>query len=529
MSSPLHAYRFGRFEVRPAERAVFVDDHAVTLGARAFDMLLALIERRDRVVSGKELMDTIWPGLVVEENNLRQQVSALRKILGLQVIITIPSRGYRFGMVLDGEIPTLNRSVTGSPGREPASSQPRESAHHMATGRPTVAVLPLVNMSGDPGQEYFSDGITQDIITRLSRYHWLNVLARNTTLAYKGQTADIQRTARDLRAHYVVTGSVRRSNTRIRVTTELIDACTGDHKWAEQYDRELEDIFLVQDAITENIVAQLEPQIGLAERQKVAHTKPTDLQAWDCYHLGVAHFFRFTAQDNLEAQRLFQKSREMDPAFGEAHAWWAYATILGMVYWNTEPARDLLDDALAATERALELDDQNAVFYMLKARVQVARREYDSALIENEIAVSLNPTLAGAHCGLGATLAYLGRYEEAIVRFQKALELSPRDPQRWAFLTYGALALIFKRDFETAVQWTSKAREIPNHQYWTTAHKAVALAYLGRQEEARACAAELVAENRDFTRAFAERKLFYLKQPMQLQMYLAGLTMAGVP
>ena len=529
MSSPLHAYRFGRFEVRPAERAVFVDDHAVTIGARAFDLLLTLIERRERVVSGEELMKTIWPGLVVEENNLRQQVSALRKVFSPQVIITIPARGYRFGMVLIDEIPTLNRSLTGRFGSEPAAHPPNEPAHHMTTGRPTVAVLPFVNMSGDPGQEYFSDGITQDIITRLSRYHWLNILARNTTLPYKDQTADVNRTAKDLRAHYVVTGNVRRTSTRIRVTAVLIDARTGDHKWAEQYDRELEDIFVVQDEITENVVAQLEPQIGFVERQKVAHTKHTDLQAWDCYHLGVTHFFRFTAEDNLEAQRLFQRSREMDPAFGEAHAWWAYATILGMVYWNTEPARELLDDALAATERALELDDQNAVFYMLKARVQVARREYASALIENEMAISLTPTLAGAHCGLGDTLVYLGRYEDAIVSFEKALELSPRDPQRWAFLTYGALALIFKRDFEAAVQWTNRANEIPNRQYWTAAHKTVALAYLGLHDEARACTTKLLAENRDFSQDFAERKLFYLKEPAQLQMYLAGLAMAGVP
>ena len=524
MSSSTHAYRFGRFEIRPTERAIFIDGHATALGARAFDLLLTLIEHRDRVVSGKELMDAIWPGLVVEENNLRQQVSALRKILSPQVIITIPARGYRFGIALEGEA----TSVNGSAGLEPATHLPHDPAHPMAEGRPTIAVLPFVNMSGDPGQEYFSDGITQDIVTRLSKYHWLNVVARNTTLAYKGLTIDVRRTARDLRAHYVVAGSVRRAGTRIRVTAELIDAGTGDHKWAEQYDRELEDIFVVQDEITENVVAQLEPQIGLAERQKVARTEPTDLKAWDCYHLGVAHFFKFTAQNNLEAQRLFQKSREMDPAFGEAQAWWAYATILGMIYWDTEPARDLLDAALAATERALELDDQNAVFYMLKARVQLARREYDSALIGNEMAVSLNPTLAAAHCGLGDTLAYLGRYEEARVRFEKALELSPRDPQLWAFLTYGALAMIFKHDFETAVKWTNKASEIPNHQYWTAAHKAVALGYLGRREEARACAAQLAVENQGFTRAFAERKLFYLKQPVHLQMYLDGLTMAGV-
>jgi TolB-like protein/Tfp pilus assembly protein PilF len=486
----------------------------VALGARAFDMLLVLIERRDKVVTGQELMDAIWPGLVVEDNNLRQQASSLRKIFGREVIVTIPARGYRFGMPLIDQAPAARQL--------PASAQP------VAAGRPTVAVLPFLNMSGDPGQEYFSDGITQDIVTRLSRYHWLNVVARNTTFAYKGSGVNIRRVAEDLHAHYVVAGSVRRSGTRIRVTAELIDARTGDHKWAERYDRELEDIFVVQDAITENVVAQLEPQIGLAERQKVLRTDPTNLQAWDCYHLGVAHLYKFTAYDNLKAQELFQKSRAMDPSFGDAHGWWAYATILGMVYWNTEPTRELLVAALAATERALALNDQNAVYYWLKARVQVARREYESAMIENEMAISLTPTLAGAHCGLGDTLAYLGRYDEAIVKFEKALELSPRDPQRWAFFTYGALALIFKRDFETAVRWANQADEMPNRQYWTAAHKCVALAYLGLQKEARACVAGLLAENPDFTLAFAERKLFYLKRPEQLQMYLAGLSLAGV-
>lgn len=497
---------------------------AVPLGTRAFDLLLALVEQRGRVVSTRELMDAIWPGLVVEENNLRQQVSALRKVLGAQAILTIPARGYRFGLALDsgeqGQDPTVPES---------ASRGSDEPAIAATDGRPSIAVLPFVNMSDDASQDYFSDGITQDIISRLSRYRWLHVLARNTTQGYKGLSLDARRIATDLRVHYLVAGSVRRAGNRIRVTAELVDAHTGEHKWAEHYDREVEDIFAVQDEITDGVVAQLEPQIGLAERKKVEHLKPADLQAWDCYHLGVAQFFRFTAQANVEAQRLFQQSRQMDPEFGEAHAWWAYATVMGMVYWDTEPARELLDEALVAAKRALDLDDGNAVFYMLKARVQLARCEYGSALIENELAVRLNPALATAHCGLGDTLAYLERYDEAIVKFEKALELSPRDPQRWAFLTYGALAMIFKRDFEHALQWATEAAELPNHQYWTTAHQAVALAYLGRQQEARACAAQLLARHPGFTRSFARGKLFYLKQPSQLQMYLAGLEKAGIP
>ena len=168
-------------------------------------------------------------------------------------------------------------------------------------------------------------------------------------------------------------------------------------------------------------------------------------------------------------------------------------------------------------------------FYVLKARVQLARCEYDSALAENEIAISLNPTFAAAHCGLGDSLAYEGRYDEALKRFEKAIDLSPNDPQRWAFLTYGALALIFRGDYETAIQWADKAREIPNCQYWTIAHKAVALAHLERCDDARRVTANLLADRPDFSVRFARRKLFYLKKPEQLQLYLDGLALAGVP
>ena len=395
--------------------------------------------------------------------------------------------------------------------------------------KPTIAVLPFDNMSGDPEQEYFSDGITEDIITALSKHRWLAVVARNTSFGYKGQPVDIRRLAGELGADYVVEGSVRRAGNRIRVTAQLIDTNSGNHLWAERFDRQLEDIFDVQDEITDTITARVEPEVGAAERERAARAPRRDLRAWDYYHLGVAHFYKFTAEDNLEAQRLLQLSRELDVNFGDAHAWWAYATVLGMVYWDTEPEPDLLDEALAAAGQALKLDSQNAVFHALKARVQLARCEYTSALSECEIATTLNPTFAAAHCALGDSLAYEGRYDEAIGKFEKAVALSPNDPQRWAFLTYGALALIFKQDFETALAWVEKASVVPNRQYWTIAHKAVALAYLDREDEARRSVADLLAEKPGFTTAFAKRKLFYLKRPEQLKLYLDGLRMAGAP
>lgn len=514
-------YRFDNIELDTERFELRRDGVPVPVEPQVFALLALLVANAGKMLSKDEINEQIWSGRVVSDSVLSSRIKSARQAIGddgkaQRYIRTVHRKGFRF---------VRDVSCEGS-GETGATT---DTQHRPETSRPVIAVLPFVNISSDPEQEYFSDAITQDIITTLSKHRWLDVIARNTTFGYKGKSVDIRQLANDLGATYVVEGSVRRSANRIRVTAQLIDAPTGSQKWSDRYDRDLEDIFAVQDEITERIVARLEPEIGFSERQKVVRAARTDLQAWDCFHLGIWHFFKFTAEDNLEAQRLLQLSRELDPLFGEAHAWWAYATILGMVYWNTEPSVELLDEALRATCQALEIDDQNAVFYMLKGRVQLARKEYASALAENEMAIQLNPTFAAAHCGLGDSLSYEGQYDEAVQRFQKAIELSPNDPQRWAFLTYGALALIFNKEFERALDWADRACEIPNCQYWTLAHKAVALAYLDRREEARNLVDRLLRENQGFSRAFAEKKLFYLKQPGQLAMYLEGLSLAGVP
>jgi TolB-like protein len=495
-----------------------------------FALLALLVTNRERMVPKDEIHERIWSGRIVSEAALSSRIRSVRRAIGddgdaQRLIRTVHGKGFRFvGEVTD---------ITGAPTSPEQSNAKRVPAETVTAGpdktRPVVAVLPFTNLSDDAEQEYFSDAITTDIIANLSKHRWLDMIARNTTLAYKGKPVDIRQLARDLGITYVVEGSVRRAGKRIRVTAELHDASTGINLWSDRYDRGLKDVFVVQDEITAMIAARLEPEIGLAERQKALRAGSRDLRAWDCYHLGVAHFFRFTTEGNREAQRLLQQSRELDPDFGEAHAWWAYAVVLGMVHWDTEPSDDLLDRALAATKRALDLDDQNAVFYALKARVQLARGEYDRAIAENEIAIGLNPTLAAAHCGLADSLAYEGRYEEAIEGFQRAIDLSPNDPQRWAFLTYGALALIFMGDHEAAIKWADRASVIPNCQYWTTAHKAVALALLDRHDDARKTVEQLLKEKPEFSRVFARKKLFYLKRPEQLQLYLDGLQKAGVP
>ena len=507
---------------------------------QVIELLALLVENSNRLVTKDEIYSSIWKGRIVSEAALSSRIKSLRQLLGdtgktQQFIRTVHKRGFRFV----AEVSRVESSHEETPSTTtqphvqdviPLSGGERATPiKYASSDKPAVAVLPFNNLSGDEEQEYFADAITADIITHLSKHRWLQVVARNTMLGYKNKNVDIHELAKALGVIYVVDGSVQKAGNRIRVAANLIDARVGHQIWSDRYDRELDDIFDLQDEITETIVARLEPEIGFAERNRVASVRPANLKAWDAYHLGVYYFFRFTGEDNIEAQKLLKQSQELDPNFGEAYAWWAYAVILGMVYWDTKPTQELMDEALAACDKALSFDPQNASFHALKARIQVARCEYNSALTENEIAITLNPTFAAAHCGLGDSLAYEGNYDKAMISFDRAIHMSPNDPQLWAFYSYAAQALIFKNDFEKALRYTEQASAMPNHQYWTTAHKAVALAHLGRDTEASQTVQRLLQQNPKFSLAFAREKLFYLKLPEQIELYMKGLKKAGVP
>jgi TolB-like protein/class 3 adenylate cyclase len=418
-----------------------------------------------------------------------------------------PVRAYR----IEGNAPT---AVAGLPGRR---------------GKPTVAVMPFNNMSGDPEQEYFSDGTTEDIITALSRHRSLLVIARNSTFAFKGHGTDVRRIGIDLGADYIVEGSVRRMDRRLRVTVQLIETEGGRQVWAERYDRNLEDIFEVQDDITATIVARIEPEVGTAERLRAERKPPQALHAWDFFHLGTKHFYRATPEDNREAQRLFQRAIELDPSLAEAYAWLSYAIVLSMVYFDADVDDGRLNEALAIAMKGVELDDQDALTHCMLGRALLARRAYRDALAELESAAELNPSLAIVHCGLGDSLAYEGRFSEAIPYFEKAIKLSPFDPQRWAFYSYRALAHLFAREFDQAVEWAQKATRIPNCHYWPFVHRVSALGHLQRTDELPIAIAELLQRKPDLTCGLARQRLFYVKNPIHLDLYIEGLRRAGMP
>lgn len=409
-----------------------------------------------------------------------------------------------------------------------AGASPQSAAASSVSGRPSIAVLPFDNMSGDAGQTHIADGLTEDLITALSKYHWLRVVARHSTFAYKGQAVDVRRVAKELDATYVVEGSVRRSGNRLRVTAQLLDGATGEHLWAERYDRDIEDMFKLQDEINSMIVGRLEPELGTAERNRALKKPTSDLGAWGCYHLGLSQMYQFTQAGNLEAQRLFHRAIELDARFAQAQARLAYCMILEMVYFDAAPAQTALDEALRLARSAAALDAEDAFCLMALGRVYIARREYEMGQAACKAAVALNSNMGIAYCGMGDALAYSGRLVDAIPCFEEALRLSPNDPWRWAFFSYGALAFILDGRPEQAVDWAQKALMVPNCQYWAQAHLASALGYVGRVAEATETLARLRKVKPGFSLAYARERLFYLQSDEQIERYLEGLRRAGL-
>ncbi len=396
-------------------------------------------------------------------------------------------------------------------------------------GKPTVAVLPFANMSDASDDEYFADGITGDIITALSKNRWLSVAARNSTFLFKGQSVDVRRLARDLGAEYIVEGSVRRAGNRIRVSAQLLDAKSGNHIWAEHYDRDLDDIFAVQDEITETVAGRIEPELGSFERRRVERKPTHNLGAWDCYHLGMVHMYAFTSEDNREAQKLFRRAIELDERFAQTHARLAYCMVLEMVYFDAEPSQSVLDEALSLAQSAVALDDQEAFCHLAVARVHLARREFALALIACEAAITLNPHNAVSYCAFADALANSGRLEDSITAFEEAIRLSPNDPWRFAFYSYGSQAHLMNGRFELAVQWARKAILQPRCQYWAHAHLAAALGRLGKTDEANAAMAELLKIKPEFSCTYARQKLFYIESADQVEEYIDALRDAGLP
>ena len=361
-----------------------------------------------------------------------------------------------------------------------------EAAPLALPDKPSIAVLPFTNMSGDPEQEYFSDGISEDIITELSRFRSLFVIARNSSFAYKGQSVNVGKIGQELGVAYVVEGSVRKAGNRVRITAQLVEAASGNHLWAERYDRDLDDIFAVQDEVTIAIVTAIEP----TPRQRRARTRPPQAgpRAWTRGRATSEACGTCTASRRKRTPRRNRSSgapSSSTPNFAPAHAGLAHAIYMSVILgFEADPA-SAPSEARDAAQRAVTLDDNDALAHAVVGRAHMIVGEHDAAISAYETALALNPNLAMAHYGLGVALTFSGHYEESVVEIDEAIRLSPRDPMLWAFLNIKAMASFATEHYEETLEFARASLRNSNAGVWAYVHEVMALVQLERIEEAR--------------------------------------------
>jgi adenylate cyclase len=389
--------------------------------------------------------------------------------------------------------------------------------------KPSIAVLPLVNMSGDQEQEFFVDGLTEDVITELSRFHDLLVISRNSTFVYKGRAVKMQEVARELAVDYLLEGSVRKAGDRIRVTVQLIDAESDRHVWAERYDRKLEDVFAIQDEITRAIVATLAGRLEAATHDR-AKRKPTDnMAAYECVLAAKVLHHRSAREDNLQAQRLLDRAIALDPGYAHAHAW--RGCVLGQTWvYNWCEDRDATFRQVAEElETALALDDNDCDVHRILAAVNLNREDHDKATYHQERALALNPNYDLVVVQQGELLTWLGRPEEGIDWIRKAMRLNPYHPERfWNHL--GRACYCAEKYAEAAEAFSRITR--PDHTHH--AFLAATFAQMGNAVAAAAHAAEVMKREPKFTVA-AYLTTQHYKRAVDRQRHESGLLGAGLP
>src|SRR5271155_4256866 len=425
-------YAFGQYRLDVAAGILFRGAEPVALGQRAVILLQILVEGAGKPISKDRLIESAWPGLAIEESNLAVQIAALRRGFaeepgGDRWIETLPRRGYRYV----GPVAVKEQENQGAAGNEqPALALP---------DKPSLAVMPFTNMSGDPEQEYFADGMVEEIITGLSRIKCLFVIARNSSFIYKGQAVSVGRVGRELGVRYVLEGSVRRAGGRVRVSGQLIEAETSVHLWAERYDRPLDDIFALQDEITLNVVGAIEPSLREAEIERVKRKRPENLGAYDLVLRALPPVFPPMPAEAAKAMPLLERALTLEPDYAGAHGYLAWCHQILFVYdgFNKEGSHDA---AIQHARAALSYGRDDATALALGGFViSITEHDRATALEAFEQALAISPSSSFAlFCG-SLALAYAGEAERGIDWAERALRISPFD--RLNPLSYGALAI----------------------------------------------------------------------------------------
>jgi TolB-like protein len=503
----------------------------VALEPQVFDLLVYLLENHDRVVSKDDLIAAIWEGRIVSESTLTSRINAARKAIGdsgrdQKLIRTISRKGFRFvGSVQSQHVssdPPENSGFEADHARE----APRPVLSPL--DRPAIAVLPFTNMSGEPEQEYFSEGISEDIITALSKLRWFYVIARNSSFIYKGKAVRIKAVGEELGVGYVLEGSVRKEGNRVRITAQLIDVATGTHIWSEHYDRSLADVFAVQDEITQAIVAAIEPQLYAAENFRAQRKAPDNMDAWDLVMRALSHYWRVTRQDNMVAQALLEKAISIDPNYGQALGLLAASHMFGAhMGWSDMDSTIAIAIGERAALAAIRADSEDPWAHHALGCVHILLRRFDEGLAEFELALSLNPSFALALSVYGLALSFCGRWEEAGVATAKALRLSPRDPFAAIYNGIAAHAQFIGRNYEEAMRLAGASIRLRADHVSGYRMLAASAAMAGQAEIATAALRELRRGQPDFSLAWIAQNLPY-KYQADRDHYLEAFRRAGL-
>jgi len=492
-------YHFDDFAMDIDRRELHRGDELIPVEPQVFDLIEYLIRNRERVVSKDDLINAVWQGRIVSDASLASRVSGARSAIQdsgdkQRLIHTVPRKGFRFVGAVREEADAANARVSEAAG---PTHLERPNAALELPARPSIAVLPFENMSGDPDQDYFADGMVEDIITGLSRIRWLFVIARNSSFTYKGRAVDVKHIGRELGVRYVLEGSVRKLGNRVRITCQLIDAEDGTHIWAERYDRELTDVFALQDEITISVVAAMEPNLRRAEIERVARQRPESLDAYDLLLRALPGVYTFMPQDATRALPLLDQALAIEPNYAFAHGFaaWAHQTLYHRGGLKAENRHKAVRHAHAAIEHGSSDAMALALAGFTIGMVEHDRRLADEAFSQ---ALALSASCAFVY-GFGCLpVAYGGDIKRASNWAEQALRLNPMDamscvPQ--GVIGYGHFVSGRYEDAVLAIR-----RSVELNPGFSSLHGwlAAPLARLGRLDEARASAARMMTLTPNF-------------------------------
>lgn len=508
-------YAFGPFRLDAEAEILLRGGEALPVGRRAAALLRVMVERAGEAVTKDGLIEAAWSGVAVDESNLSVQVRTLRRTFaeepgGESWIETLHGRGYRF----------VGPAVTRSDAPVPAGGL-------ALPDKPSIVVLPFTNMSADPEQEYFVDGITEDLITALAKWHYFFVIARNSAFVYKGRAVDVKEVGRHLGVRYVLEGSARRAGARIRVNAQLIDAASGLHIWAERFDRDLTDVFVVQDELTQCVAAAIGPALIKAETEQARRKTPEQLAVWDLYLRGRWHYYQHTEDGFAKATAYARRALALDESAAELHAGIAAVSYTRlMLCCGPSERATAMADVIQSARRALSLDRDNVIAHVILSSALSQSGDPEAGYRLARRATELNGNFAVCHVALAVASRVLGRLEEALTAIDLALRLSPSDPETFMWRAVRATILYLLGRYTEAI---AAARQSLATGWFHLASRVLAASYaqLGLIEDAGHAICELLASEQG-EKSIADVVRPYVRAEDR-ERWAQGLRAAGLP